>query len=248
MAMSYDLQAHIRAKAQLRLGAIYDKGAIDLQTDLLAIVGNFCDPANPRGIKNAKLIRPPGKKDTDTAIEKVYTQYDGDWTSIKDLARCTVMCEKSDDVDNATKILRGYFGGGHGWSIHEAKVTIAEEDDGGYSGATIFVSRGGHRGEIQINTPPMMYAKSIKEYQNTAGKEAVADMKAKYGLVPGGLGHALYESFRNCKKTPIGIQNMEASKLYYAYFRSSPPNGSLGIAARAAILRLNLLRHISTHP
>ena len=243
MVMSYDLLTHIRAKAQLRLANIYDMGANDLQERLGKEVESICKPK----LKGAQIILPPGRKDTDTAIEKVVRDCDGDWTEIKDLARCTVMLDDATEFDKAIILLKGYFGGGNGWSIHQARDTDPVKDKGGFSGSTIFVSSGGHKGEIQVNTPPMMYAKSIKEFQKTNGKYTVADMKARYGLVPGGLGHAMYENFRNCEHTPIGRQNMEASKLYYAYFRSSPPDGRLGIAARAAVLRLNLLRHVSTH-
>jgi hypothetical protein len=228
----------LKAKQQQVMGNIIDRGAKDLQGKLLAEVQKVAAKI-PGSIV---LGKPDGSKNKDTALAKVIRDYGGDWLSIKDMARCTLVVQSQIDYDAALRALRAYFVASNGFTVFEQKTTVGQLDDGGYSGSTVFVTSGGNKGEIQVNTPAMMYAKSLPEFRRALGNLEPL-MKATYPLVPGGLGHALYVGFRNCKQTPIGRSYMAASKLYYNYFRSSPPNMNWGMMAKAAIDKLHLVHH-----
>jgi hypothetical protein len=87
-----------------------------------------------------------------------------------------------------------------------------------------------------------MYAKSLPEF-SAALPTRVALMKACYPLVPGGLGHLLYETFRDKAKTEEVRQKYgNASRMYYNYFRSFPISLHRGIMAWEAVRPLILVR------
>jgi hypothetical protein len=127
--------------------------------------------------------------------------------------------------------------------VFEEKIVVGARNAAGYSGFTVFVESGGNKAEIQVNTPALMYAKDLNQFRNALPKLEPA-MKAKYPLVPGGLGHALYETHRD-EKNPPDMRRIygNASKLYYNYFRSDPPNMNWGMMARDAIRPLHLPHH-----
>lgn len=225
----------LRSKQRDIMGNIVDRGAKDLQGRLVAEVEKVAAK-----IPGAIVLQPPSSKKKADGLVKVNRDYGGDWLTIKDMARCTLVVLSQIDYETALRAVRAHFVASNGFTVFETKTTLAAFDDGGYSGSTVFVSSGGNKGEIQVNTPAMMYAKSLPEFRNALGRLEPL-MKATYPLVPGGLGHALYEGFRNQRETPAGRAYMSASKLYYNYFRSSPPNMNWGNMAAAAVRKLNLI-------
>lgn len=109
----------------------------------------------------------------------------------------------------------------------QGRWTRPSVKNAGYSGATLNVSKQGWKAEIQINVPEMMYAKDLDDFEKAYGDKGpsmVAAMKTTYGtVVPGGLGHKIYERIRVLPKgDPKRVALEEASLDYYDYFRTKP--------------------------
>lgn len=224
----------LRLKQGDIMAKVVDRGAQALQGRLVVETKKVAAT-----IKGAVVLVPPtGAKSIKRASEKVNTDYKGDWLEIKDMARCTLVVESPMLLDTAINAVRAHFRASNGFTVFEEKITLGALNTAGYSGITVFVSSGGNKGEIQINTPALMYAKSLKEFRD-ALPQLEAMMKATYPLVPGGLGHTLYESHRDKTKTEeVRRRYGNASKLYYNYFRSFPPNMNWGMMARDAVSKL----------
>jgi hypothetical protein len=226
----------LKAKQHQIMGNIVSRIAQEMQVRLVEETRKVAAK-----IKDAVVLTPPGPKALETARAKVNKEYGGDWLEIKDMARCTLVVSTPLLLDAAVIAVRAQFRASNGFTVIEEKVTVGALNSAGYSGLTIFVESGGNKGEIQINTPALMYAKSLPEFIIALpGQEAL--MKATYPLVPGGLGHELYETHRDTKKQPEAKRRAygAASKLYYNYFRSYPPNMNWGMMARDAINALHL--------
>lgn len=244
-------QDELRAKQGQIMGQIINDGARQMQIRLVAEVEKV-----KATIPGARVLLPPGggvaggPKSFESAARKVYGEkLKGDWLKIRDMARCTLVVQNAIEVDKALRALEAHFRPSMGFSIEDnevdgkdggrqSRVILGNSNEAGYSGWTINVSQGGHKGEIQVNTPVMMYAKSLPEFRD-AFPDLEAKMKATYSYVPGGLGHILYETWRD-KATPPAQKKSygAASKYYYNYFRSEPPNMNWGIFARDAIAAL----------
>jgi hypothetical protein len=202
-----------------------------------------------------------GEKKREDAEVKVAKDYRGDWDQAKDIARCTLVVEKAQDIDRAFELVKKHFSfrkvpfidplgvnaqatpvslNRNALQYHYDKVIKPEDNNCGYSGYTVFVRSGGseaNKAEIQINYVAMMYAKSLPEFRNSFNPDKERELAMKYNRVPGGLGHALYEVARKpgAENSPEGIAYAAACKLYYDYFRSEPPDMALGVLARNTI-------------
>jgi hypothetical protein len=235
------IQEEWMAKQRQIMGKIVDRGAHALQDRLFnETKGVAARIAKDLNIFATALAPPSGAKDIETARAKVNRDYGGDWLSIKDMARCTLVVQSEKYLNKAVFYVKAHFRASNGWSVFEEKVTVGALDVAGYSGLTIFVSSGGNKGEIQVNTPPLMYAKSLSMFRKSLGSME-QHMRASYPLVHGGLGHKLYEVYRVQPQTSIGRAHAHASKLYYNYFRSDPANALWGMAARDAINALGIV-------
>jgi hypothetical protein len=237
LVMSFSL-AELRSKQGKIMSAIVDRGAQGLQVALVKAAKELA-----LTIPGAVVLEPPsGSKSAARAGEKVTEKYGGDWLEIKDMARCTLVVENSMQIDNAVRAVRAKFRASNGFQVIEEKETLASEDSAGYSGNSVIVSSGGNKGEIQINTPPLMYAKSLPEFRAAMPKQE-ALMKASFPMVPGGLGHQLYEIHRDSKR-PEALRAAcgKASRLYYNYFRSCPVSLHRGMMAWDAVMPLMFIR------
>lgn len=153
-------------------------------------------------------------KSQERAIQKIMNDYGGDTTKIKDLARNTIIVspEKMDSVV-AELSKRGA----------NIKVIDGATDPLGYSGINSTIkTQAGIIGEVQVNTPAMIYA---KESETTArallGDDLYNSIASKSGI-PGGQGHELYEQWRNLPESGTGRSVIEAqSKDYYDAVRRS---------------------------
>lgn len=220
------------------MGASADRAGKALQDRLVAEVRTVVAK-----LPGVQILTPPSSKNIEDARKKVQGDYGGDWLEIKDMARCTVVLETEELCAKAVFLIEQHFIARNGWSVFQKKITLAANDDGGYSGQTVFVATGGSKGEIQINNPALMYAKSLDQFlKNPVLGAMLPRLKATYSMVPGGLGHRLYVGFRRPFSAHVdpGKKFADASRIYYNYFRSSPPDMNLGRAAQAAILPLNL--------
>lgn len=181
-----------------------------------------------------------GEKKFPESELKVFKDYGGKWDLIKDLARCTLAMEQPvEPGDRPYWIVRYLFdrqrGGVAGFTEKEAKEVDPSKDPCGYSGYTVNVSDGRYTGEIQVNYMNIMYAKSSDEFNAAFGQNKARQLRSRYPLIPGGLGHELYEIYRVQKGSEKSNQAAEASRAYYAYFRSRMADQALGTEANRLV-------------
>jgi uncharacterized Zn-binding protein involved in type VI secretion len=146
------------------------------------------------------------------ALEKINNDYGGDASRIKDLARNTIVVPK-ERIPEATALLRE-----RGVAIKEIAAT---PESLGYSGVNgTMKTSTGLTGEIQVNSPEMIYAKESPANARAILGDARYDEIAGRVGVPGGRGHALYEDYRSLpegdpRRIPIEQESME----YYNHVR-----------------------------
>lgn len=139
---------------------------------------------------------------------------------IKDAVRTTIISD-----ENAIDEIRDYFrrdrqGGG---VVQRIKI---QAGDGflGYTGTIVNIKcSNGILGEVQINTPKMIYAKEIPEdAKRILGIDVWNKIRRETGL-EGGLGHKYYEKYRLLsfeeQSSAIGLAIKRASEEYYSHFR-----------------------------
>jgi len=151
------------------------------------------------------------------AIEKIMNDYDGDPTLIKDLARNTIIV-KSDQVSAVATEL-----GNQGAKV---KIIDGATDPLGYSGVnSTMPTRAGIPGEIQVNSPEMIYAKEPEPLARALLGDDTYNAVAAKTNVEGGLGHKYYEEWRVLDKNSAEAKAIaEKSKAYYEAIRGSDGN------------------------
>jgi hypothetical protein len=153
-------------------------------------------------------------KSQERAIQKIMNDYDGDATKIKDLARNTIIVPP-DKLDSAVAELAK-----RGASI---KVIDGAKDPLGYSGVNSTIkTQAGIVGEIQVNTPAMIYAKESEAMARAlVGDDLYTSVASKSGI-PGGQGHKFYEEWRVLSPSSTQAQSIaEQSRAYYEAIRRS---------------------------
>jgi hypothetical protein len=154
------------------------------------------------------LVTPVNIKSEHRIIEKAIAEYYGDIFQVNDIIRNTFIASDSkiqsviDNVEKQFKIID-----------HKRQSTPM-----GYSGNLLkILVRDGVKGEIQVNSPQMIYAKEPKA-KDILGSNLFNKIKEKSGL-PHGLGHGYYEDYRILspaeKQSEKGIKLVEESKRYY---------------------------------
>lgn len=111
------------------------------------------------------------------AKEKVEADYGGDWSRLKDAARCTIAVDTIDQVHEVVDKLKA---GGMIVAQPMKDRYKGKPAKGGYRDINIIIrAPNGHLTEVQINTKAMMQAKNAghKDY------EVVRSLDAKYGEV-----------------------------------------------------------------
>lgn len=149
------------------------------------------------------------------ALEKVEKEYNGDHTRLKDVIRSTVVAKDHHQLKEIAKHME----------THKNLITHKEQhkhtDPLGYSGHIFhYHYPGGVKGEIQANTPHMIYG---KERENDAraiiGHSKYEEIKKKTGI-EGGHGHAYYEKWRSLPEGHPHLKIHEiASRAYYDSIR-----------------------------
>lgn len=139
-------------------------------------------------IPGATLAKGPIKSEA-RMTEKVMKDYGGDYSKMKDTVRNTIIVPKQSDLKAAIEKLPK--------SEFPVKTQDAKKDPLGYSGfITNHRLSNGLIGEIQVNTPGMIYAKEPESIARGILGDAQYDAIAKKVGVPGGLGHKYYEQWR----------------------------------------------------
>jgi hypothetical protein len=154
-------------------------------------------------------------KTEERAQQKINSDYDGDATQIKDLARNTIIVDSS-KIDSVVADLTS-----NGANV---KTISSTTDELGYSGINAKIQTNtGITAEIQVNTPEMIFAKeSETNARKLLGDEAYNQIAAKTP-VQGGLGHTLYEEWRVIPNKNSGAAKVlaEKSRQYYNTVRSA---------------------------
>jgi hypothetical protein len=146
------------------------------------------------------------------ALEKINNDYEGDASRIKDLARNTIVVPK-ERIPETTALLRE-----RGVAIKEIAPS---RESLGYSGVNgTMKTSSGLTGEIQVNSPEMIYAKETPANARAIlGDETYNNIANRVG-VEGGRGHALYEQYRSLPEgSPLGKGIEQESMDYYDLIR-----------------------------
>ncbi len=156
-------------------------------------------------------------KARERAMQKINNDYKGDPTKIKDLARNTIIVE-GDKVNTVAAELANRGA--------KVKVIDGNADPLGYSGVNSTMNtKAGIPGEIQVNSPEMIYAKESEDMARILlGNDTYDAVAAKAG-VPGGQGHKYYEDWRVLDpKSPEAQAIAEKSRAYYDAVRKGNGN------------------------
>merc|ERR1712194_658173 len=160
-------------------------------------------------------------KSRERASEKVYNDYTDDWFGIKDLVRLSIVLPDFSEVPAVVERISSHFHVRNGYDRKpEVKEVSADTDPLGYSGTTVFVdTKATVRGEIQINSDAVIYAKVGEMSREFLGDDLYSMIESTSG-VPGGQGHLIYEVWRAPEADDTTKRHFETvSKAYYAYFR-----------------------------
>lgn len=151
-------------------------------------------------------------KSRSRSTEKVLDEYRGDHTKLTDIVRNTIVLDGNDKLAEAfTKLST------HG---EKGKHVLPGDDPFGYTGVNVKVkAKNGMIGEVQANTPEMLFAKESPEtVKAIIGKKKYSELVARYGDV-GGKGHKLYEEARVLDPRSAEFEKLaEESRNYYSTF------------------------------
>lgn len=151
-------------------------------------------------------------KSQERAIQKIINDYGGDATRIKDLARNTIIVSP-DKMNRVVAELAK-----RGANVKEINGSV---DPLGYSGVNSTIkTQAGIFGEIQVNTPAMIYAKEPEPMARLLlGDDLYASIAKKSGI-PGGQGHKFYEQWRGLSPSSSQAQSIaDQSRNYYDVIR-----------------------------
>lgn len=172
-------------------------------------------------------ITPINYKSYDSIVRKANKELNGDVSLVKDATRTTIVTDGKNIKDLAKDV------GGLG----ATGLKVQNFADTGYRGyLTNPKLSNGIFGEIQVNTPEMIFAKEEEAVaKSVIGEAKWNEIHAKTGL-PGGLGHKYYEEWReiiidpdkpDLINDPINAARKEAinvkSRAYYEKFYYSYP-------------------------
>lgn len=158
-------------------------------------------------------------KGRERSMHKIMTDYGGDASRLKDLARNTLVVPQGSERDALKSLLAQRP------DIDPAtmvKITDPARDPLGYSGILVSVpTKVGIRAEIQINSPEMLVAKhNMATSIKMLGIDKVKAVLSKVGSGMCCRGHQYYDRWRNL---PVGSaqadQVAQQAKSYYQSFR-----------------------------
>jgi len=154
-------------------------------------------------------------KTAESIARKANDFYKGNVNKIKDSVRNTVILEKY-KIDQALEYAKKMPGYQH------TNMRNPATDALGYKGnAVIYRLRNGIYGEVQINTPEIIYAKETESRaRKMLGNKKYDEISKRIG-VEGGVGHKLFEEWRRLKKVSDFSRKKELelkSKEYYSHF------------------------------
>ena len=136
-------------------------------------------------------VTPLNFKSKDSIIRKVTSDYNGDFSKVKDAVRSTIILPKDQipaflkDIENNPNVIG-------------IKKQTLDKSPLGYTGNIInFKTTNGLTAEIQVNTEKMIYAKdSPGTAKDILEEQTFNYIKKEVGGLESGLGHKYYEQWR----------------------------------------------------
>lgn len=163
---------------------------------------------------------------------KLMSTCQGNIDYVNDAVRTTIIAD-SQDIQGIIAELKKHpdFSGYHHQSPYKFN---------GYSGNIVNLrASNGIMGEIQVNTPKMIYAKETEQVARKLLGDAVwEDIAAGTGM-PGGVGHNMYEEMRMLDKHKHKAKLADLSKQsqeYYAHFHSFSDKQEVKLFSQAEAL------------
>lgn len=195
------------------LATVLDNQATNLANKELSDLGNFLQ----NSLEDVKYI--PGPiKGIDRLLVKTMIDYNFDYSSNKDVVRCTLACKDDAAMGLAAALIESTCVTELDMFICEKKIKNPDKFMG-YSDTTFIVGFFNCKlaVEVQVNNIALLYAKMKPESfmnQNNYSQQRYNNLKSKIGL-PGGLGHLFYEIYRENKNNPKLKDIDNISKEYY---------------------------------
>lgn len=153
-------------------------------------------------------------KSFEDSLQKIKSKGDDYIDNIIDIARNTIVIEKSDIVNAYEDLLLKND------SVKQYRIKKADNPETGYIGSyTRIKCPNGLIAEIQFSTPEMICAKEEKFVaEKLLGSEKYNKIISKAGI-EGGLGHNLYKKLRNLEKDSDEYKELsKISREYYSRF------------------------------
>jgi hypothetical protein len=178
---------------------------------------NYADTFNAKSENIANqldaIVTPVNIKSEARILEKAISDYHGDVFQINDIIRNTFIVPANKIPTLISEIEKQF-------NVLEYNP---QSTSMGYTGNLFKIwVRDGVKGEIQVNTPQMIYAKE-KNAEQLLGSKLFNEIKTKSGL-PHGLGHGYYEGYRvlsaTARQAGKGKELVEKSKAYYEKLRA----------------------------
>lgn len=146
-------------------------------------------------------------KSKERSYSKIVNDYNGNFFRLKDIIRSTFLYVDSKDKQSIINQIKQNFN----------KVKIVEQSPEkyqGYSGVKINVQfNNGTWGEIQLNTPQIIYGKEKKEdILKYYYSEELYNEIDKKSTVKAGLGHLLYEKIRDLQSLIKAGEDLNENK------------------------------------
>ena len=155
--------------------------------------------------KNGGVVTPINYKGFESTRRKMLK----DGPDIGDAARNTIVIGKSGISGTVADLKDSPI-----FEHHHAQNTSM-----GYTGNLVNVRINGVKGEIQVNTPKMIYAKETPENaKKILGTKVWNRIRSETGQ-PGGLGHTLYEKARTMPPGKELEDIARQSREYYSHFK-----------------------------
>ena len=201
-------------RRKLRVGLPYGNWAESTDAYIGKVVANHSYFAAKISIvcNTSACISSPVNLKTKESIQRKMTKDGCTVHEIKDIMRNTFVAVDG-DVDKVIKVVKEQF------KVLRHKVQKPEDFDG-YSGNILNIQfPNGAVGEVQVNTPEMIYAKEpVKIARKLLGEELyeTIDAAARKMGFEGGRGHLLYEQIRTMKPSEKRQALKQESVEYYS--------------------------------
>lgn len=188
---------------------------VDRTIELLKDFSAQVIAANPSVIP---AFAPP--KGQGRARQKVASDYGGDWYSLMDAARMTMIAPARTSLEGVVGTIRRLAIASNGYRLVKQKERRPGDSACGYSDWNFVVEMlNGRPAEIQVNTSTILYGQFPEsDFARLVGAGVCRSIKQKL-QIGGGMGHGLYEIYRVNAHNEKGAEAADLSRRYFEYLR-----------------------------